>query len=154
ARALAGWMEPKPGRQVDVVVDPKNNVTRPYGVYDQPATGVFMPRRAYQGGPLTFLGRRDPYDTQKAIDRILAQDATAELIARRVTQHFVSSTVDDGYVKRLAGTFRSSRYDMKALMHAVLTSPEFVADRSYRALVKSPTEFMIHTLKALGASHL
>jgi uncharacterized protein (DUF1800 family) len=57
-------------------------------------------------------------------------------------------------VRRLAATFRSSRYDVKALMHAVFTSPEFTADGSYRALVKSPTEFMVHVLKALDARSL
>jgi uncharacterized protein (DUF1800 family) len=154
ARALAGWTEPRPGRQVDVTVDAQNKVTRQYGVYDQPATGVFVPRRAYQGGQLTFLGRRDTYDTRKLIDQILAQGATAEFIARQVTAHFVSPKVDGGYVRRLADAFRSSRYDVRTLMHAVFTSPEFVADQSYRALVKSPTEFMIHALKALGAASL
>jgi uncharacterized protein (DUF1800 family) len=43
---------------------------------------------------------------------------------------------------------------MKTLMRAVLTSPEFTADQSYRALVKSPTEFMVHTLRALNAPQL
>jgi uncharacterized protein (DUF1800 family) len=154
ARALAGWTEPRPNRQVDVTVDAQNKVTRPYGVYDQPATGAFVARRAYQGGQLTFLGRRDTYDTRKVIDQILAQSATAEFIARKVAAHFVSPKVDDGYVRRLAGTFRSSRHDVRTLMHAVFTSPEFVADQSYRVLVKSPTEFMVHALKALGAASL
>jgi uncharacterized protein (DUF1800 family) len=152
ARALAGWTEPRPSRAVDVVVDAKNNVARRFNVYDQPASGAFVPNRAYKGGQLTFLGKKDAYDTQKVIDRILAQDATAELIARRVAAHFVSARTDDAYVKRLAATFRSSRYDVRSLMRAVFTSPEFVADQSYRALVKSPVEFMVHTLKAVGAA--
>src|SRR2546430_13735516 len=41
---------------------------------------------------------------------------------------------------------------MKTLMRAIFTSPEFVADQSYRSLVKSPTEFMVHTGRALGVS--
>jgi uncharacterized protein (DUF1800 family) len=154
AKALAGWTEPRPSRTVDVTVDAKNNVTRRMGVFDEPATGVFVPNRAYKGGPVTFLGRSDTYDAQKVVDRILAQPATAAFIARKVVQHFVTTRVDDGYVKRLADRFRASRYDVKTLMREVLTSPEFTADQSYRALVKSPIEFMVHTLRALGAPHL
>ncbi len=152
ARALAGWTEPRPSRAVDVVVDAKNNVTRKFNVYDQPASGAFVQNRAYRGGQLTFLGKKDAFDTQKVIDRILAQDATAEFIARKVAAHFVGSGADGSYAKRLAATFRSSGYDVRSLMRAVFTSPEFVAEQSYRALVKSPVEFMVHTLKALGAT--
>jgi uncharacterized protein (DUF1800 family) len=152
ARALAGWTEPRPSRTVDVTV--ANNVTRRMAVFDGPATGVLAPNRAYRGGPFAFLGRTDTYDTEKVIDRILAQPATAAFIARKVVQHFVSGRVDDGYVRRLADRFRASRYDVKVLMRAVLTSPEFTAEQSYRALVKSPIEFMVHTVKALGARQL
>ena len=152
ARALAGWTEPRPARTADVTV--AANVTRRRAVYDDPVPGTFAPARAYRGGPVTFLGRSDTYDTEKVVDRILAQPATARFIARKVVQHFVSGQVDDAYVNRLAGTFRASRYDMKALMRAVLTSPEFTAGQSYRALVKSPIELMVHTLKALGAPQL
>ncbi len=154
ARALAGWTEPRPNRMVDVVVDAKNNVTRRAGVYDEPTTGVFVPNRAYRGGQIDFLGKRDAYDTQKVIDRILAQPATAAFIARKAVQHFVTSHADDSYVKRLADRFRASRYDVKTLMRDVLTSPEFTADQSYRALVKSPVEFMVHTLRVLNAPQL
>jgi uncharacterized protein (DUF1800 family) len=154
AKALAGWTEPRPDRTADVVVDAKNNVTRRMAVFDGPATGVFVPNRAYRGGPVTFLGRSDAYDAQKVVDRILAQPASAVFIVRKVVEHFVSANVDEGYVKRLADRFRASRYDMKALMRAVFTSPEFTADQSYRALVKSPIEFMVHTLRALRAPQL
>ena len=154
SKALSGWTEPRPDRTVDIVLDAKNNVVRKYSVYDTPATGVFVANRAYKGGPLTFLGKKDTYDTQKMIDRILAQPATAEYVARKVVQHFVSAKVDDAYVKRLGDRFRASKHDVKTLMREVFMSPEFVADRSYRALVKAPTEFMVHTLRALNAPKL
>jgi len=154
ARALAGWTEPRPTRTLDVTVDAKNNVVRKYAVYDEPATGTFVANRAYRAGQLTFLGRKDTYDTERVVDRILAQPAAADFIARKVVQHFVAARVDDSYVKRLGSKFRSSKYDVKTLMREVLVSPEFVADHSYRALVKSPTEFMVQTLKALQAPQL
>jgi uncharacterized protein (DUF1800 family) len=136
ARALAGWTEPR------------------QPVLTSPTTGAFVPNRAYRGGPFTFLGKKDTYDTQKVIDRILAQPAAAAFLARKVAAHFVSARVDDSYVKRLADKFRASRYDVKTLMREVLMSPEFTADSSYRALVKSPTEFMVHTLRALNVPQM
>jgi uncharacterized protein (DUF1800 family) len=129
AKALAGWREPRPG---------------------EGRSGIFVPRRAYDGA-VTFLGRTGTFDLEGVVDRILAQPATAEFIARKVAWEFVSPAPDEAYVKRLASGFRSSRYQVKHLLRDVLTSPEFVAEDGYRSLVKAPVEYMAHTLKALGA---
>src|SRR5207253_6388194 len=96
-------------------------------------------------GTVDYLGKAGAPDTQGVIHRILAQPATAALIANKVAQHFVPARPTTIYVKKLADTFRKSHYDMKTLMRAVFTSPEFSASQSYRSLVKSPTEFMVHS---------
>src|SRR5258708_14394793 len=43
---------------------------------------------------------------------------------------------------------------MKALMGSVFLSPEFIADPSYRSLIKSPVEYMVSVLKGMGAPQL
>jgi len=151
ARALAGWVEPRPTGAADVVVDPKNNVTRKYPTYDQPATGVFMPQRAYKGAPFKYLGKTAQWNADLVIDQILAQDATAPFVVGRVLEHFVMAQPPKEYVNRLAAGFRKSKYDVKTLMRDVFKSPEFSSQAAYRALVKSPTELMLGALRALGA---
>jgi uncharacterized protein (DUF1800 family) len=149
AKALAGWQLPQPDSYATVVVDKAKQVTRKLPVYATQKSGVFNAKRAYKG-TVTFLGHAGQLDMQGVIDRILAQPATAPFIASKVAQHFVSAQPDKAYVNRLADSFRRSKYDTKALMRAVLTSPEFTADSSYRALLKSPTELMVHAVNALG----
>ena len=134
ARGLAGWR-------------------LPVGA-DGSKVGAFDPRRAYTGGPLTFLGRTGPLDTAGVIDGILASPATATLLVTKVVHHFVSPAPEASYISRLADEFRTSRYDLKTLMRSVFLSPEFIAAQSYRALVKSPVEYMVSVLKALGAPQL
>jgi uncharacterized protein (DUF1800 family) len=153
AKALAGWMLPKPTSSVEVVLDPKNNVKRTYPTYATPVPGYLDPKRAYNGS-LTFLGRTAKFDTQAVIDAIVAKPATATFITSRVMAHFVGPQANTGFVNRVAAKFRASKYDMKTLMREVFMAPEFVAGSSYRALVKSPVEFMVHTLRALDASQL
>jgi uncharacterized protein (DUF1800 family) len=147
AKALAGWQLPPPDSFAT------GNANRRLPVYTTQKTGVFNPRRAYRGA-VTYLGKTGSLDAEGVIDRILAQPATAALIATKVAQHFVSTRPATSYIKSLGDTFRSSRYDMKTLMHAVFTSPEFTADLGYRGLVKSPTEFMVGAARALGATSL
>jgi uncharacterized protein (DUF1800 family) len=148
AKALAGWQVPQPDSFANVTT---NNVTRRLPVYSGQKSGVFNPRRAFKGD-VSYLGKTGPLDTQGVIDRILAQPATALFIASKVAQHFVTGQPDAAFVTSLADAFRRSKYDMKALMHAVLTSQQFTAAQSYRTLVKSPTEFMVHAARALGVS--
>ena len=153
AKALAGWVLPRPDSIATVVVDAANNVTRKLPVYSTQKAGAFNQRRAFKGS-VTYLGKTGSLDTQGVIDRILAQPATAAFIAGKVVQHFVTAQPAASYVTSLGDAFRRSKYDMKTLMRAVLTSPEFVSDQSYRALVKSPTEFMVHASRALGSTRL
>jgi uncharacterized protein (DUF1800 family) len=134
AKALAGWRLPSRTETAAT-------------------SGIFDPRRA-STTPVTFLGKTAAFDTAGVVDQILAQDATALHIAREVARYFVSPGATDAYVARLADTYRRAKYDMKALMRATFTSPEFTAAASYRMLIKSPTEFMISTAKALGATNL
>ena len=153
AKALAGWQVPQPDSYATVVVDKANNVTRKLPVFTSQKSGVFNARRAFKGN-VTYLGKTGPLDTQGVIDRILAQPATAAYIATKVARHFVTTQPDVAYVKGLADTFRRSKYDMKTLMHAVFMSPQFNAAQSYRTLVKTPTEFMVHAARALGEPKL
>ena len=135
AKALAGWRLPSRA---------ENTATR----------GIFDARRAYTGGPLTFLGKTATFDTAGIVDQILAQDVTATYLAREVARFFVSPSATDQYVARLADTFRRSKYDMKSLMRTVFTSSELTNPDAFRVLIKSPTEYMISTAKALGATNL
>jgi len=143
ALALTGWTLPPP--------DSLPNVPRTLPVYTTQKAGVFRQRRAFSGD-VTFLGKTGALDTQGVVDRILEQDATAPFIVSKLAQHFVSPAPDPSFVARLAGTFRKSGYDMKTLMRDMLMSPEFTAATSYRSLVKSPAELMVHTARALGDS--
>jgi uncharacterized protein (DUF1800 family) len=149
AKALAGWVLPAPDSVATVTV--ASGVTQRQPVYSSQKTGVFNQRRAYNG-PVTYLGKTGPLDTQGVIDRILAQPATAAFIANKLAMHFVTARPSQSYVNSLADTFRRSKYDMKTLMRDIFTSADFSAGASYRSLVKSPVEFMVHAARALGAA--
>ena len=134
AKALAGWREPQP--------------------QESAKTGVFDPRRAYSGGPVTFLGKTAKFDTKAVLDQVLAQTATAPFVVRRVLINFALPNPSDATVNRLAAGFVKSKWSIKQLMHDVFSSDEFKAAASYRSLVKQPVEFMVHALRAVGGESL
>ncbi|TMC79483.1 MAG: DUF1800 domain-containing protein, partial [Chloroflexi bacterium] len=151
AKALAGWREPVTQTMYDALVKRAQDQGRPIPrnlKVDDVKTGVFDQQRAYVGG-VKFLGLTKQWDTKGALEQILAQDSVAPFIVTKVLREFVTDQPSDAYVKGLADGFRKSRYDVKTLMRDVFTSPEFLAPASYRALVKSPTELMVHIARAL-----
>jgi uncharacterized protein (DUF1800 family) len=151
AKALSGWREPVTKAMYDALIARAQQQGRagPRNVTpDTVKTGVFEQQRAYVGA-VKFLGETRQWDTRSTLEKILTQDSVAPFIVTKVLSEFVTDQPADVYVKRLADGFRKSRYDVKSLMHDVFTSPEFLAPANYRALVKSPTELMVHIAKAL-----
>jgi len=153
ATALSGWREPLTQAMVDANLkraEMRGQTLRVVPKADAVKVGIFEPQRGYRGAPLKFLGETKTWSTDAVLDKILQQDATAPFIVGKLLTHFVTPMPSDAYVARLAGGYRRSRYDTKALLRDILMSPEFTAADTYRALIKSPTELMIHTAKALG----
>ncbi len=150
ARALAGWSPPASERTVEVVVDEQTQARDTVEVWSTPRPGVFDPGAA-SSCDVTYLGRTGRLRLDQVIAQILAQRATAPFLVRKLWRHFSSPSPRDDTVRRLADGFRASGYDVRALMRSLLKSPEFIAPDSYRALVRSPVEFMLAAALAVGA---
>jgi uncharacterized protein (DUF1800 family) len=152
ASALSGWREPLTQAMVDANLrraEMRGQTPRNLKA-DTVKVGIFEPQRGYRGAPLKFLCETKAWSTDAVLDKILQQDATAPFIVRKLLTHFVTPTPSAPFVARLAAGYRRTGYDTKALLRDMLLSPEFTAADTYRALIKSPTELMIHTAKALG----
>jgi uncharacterized protein (DUF1800 family) len=156
AKGLAGWREPLTQALVDQAIKDAEARGRPAPrnlKADTVRVGIFEERNAYVG-QVKYLGETRQWDTNAVLDKIVAQDSVAPFIVDKVASEFVSPSPDAAYVKRLADGFRKTKYDVKSLMRDVFTSPEFLAASSYRTLLKSPTELMVHAAKALGNTQL
>ena len=111
-------------------------------------TATFVRRAAWHdGGPKTVLGKTGRFDGKDILDILLAQPETAEFIATKLWKELVSPTPDASEVKRLAGVFRAARYEMKPLVRALLSSDSFWSPESRGALVKSPVDLVVGTLR-------
>jgi uncharacterized protein (DUF1800 family) len=83
------------------------------------------------------------------LDILLAQPSTADFVTTKLWREFVSPDPDPGEVKRIAQAFRSSNYDIRTALRGVLQSDAFWARDNRGALVKSPIEFVVGTLRQL-----
>lgn len=158
AFALSGWREPLTPQLVNDRVQSAIRTTgKPPPVVpkaDHVRTGIFEPSRGFVGPSFAFLGQTKVWNTDSLIDRIMEQESVAPFIVRKILEEFVTPDPSDAYVKRLADTFRRTKYDLRTLMRDVFSSPEFLDPSVYRALVKSPTEFLVSLTRALEAPAL
>jgi len=113
-----------------------------------PDSGAFVFRQpAHDAGVKTVLGRSGNFDGDAVLDILLAQPQTAELIVTKLWREFVSPQPDVAEVKRIARQFRDNRYSIKVALRALLLSDAFYAPQNRAALIKSPVELIVGTLR-------
>ena len=113
-------------------------------------TGAFVFRKMlHDDGPKTVLGRTGSYDGDAVLDLLLAQPGTAEFVVAKLWREFVSPEPDPEAVKRIAARFRGARYDLKVALREIFLSQAFWAPESRGALIKSPIDLVVGTLRAL-----
>jgi uncharacterized protein (DUF1800 family) len=104
----------------------------------------------HDDGTKTFLGKRGNFKGEDIINILLQHPRTAETIAEKMWHEFISiSRPDARIIKQWAQVFRASHYDIKTLLRAVLTSEPFWNKANRGALIKSPIELTIGTLRTL-----
>jgi len=107
----------------------------------------FLPGR-HDSGQKTFLGQTGNWSGREIIDIIFRQPACAAFLASSLLNFFVYNDPEPALVESVARLIRKNDYNLKPVISTLLRSNVFYSARAYRALVKSPVEFVIGTYKA------
>ena len=88
------------------------------------------------------------------VDMILEQPETARYIVRKLYRWFVNSdittNIEQNFIEPLAKVFRQSNYEIRPVIAALLNSQHFYEDALRGAIVKSPLELNVGTLRFFG----
>ncbi len=101
-------------------------------------------------GEKRVLGREGNFDGVEVIDIILEQDATAEFIARKIYNYFVSEELDDASAQELGAWLMDSNYDIAAYMEHLFVSRDFYRPEVIGNRIKGPAEYVVSTYRLLG----
>ncbi len=111
-------------------------------------TGKFrFVRRRHDYGPKTFMGRTGNFNGDDIIDIVLEQPRVAIHITEKLWRAFISQTPDPPEIERLADVLRANNYELKPLMQALLTCKAFRNPQNYGAMIKSPVDLIVGTLR-------
>jgi uncharacterized protein (DUF1800 family) len=133
ARAFTGW----------TIESPREN----------PA--FYFDERIHDPDPKRVLGKKIKgggiKDGEQVLDLLAKNPHTAHHIALQLAERFVSDDPPPALVARMAKTFEKSKGDIRAVMTAMIYSPEFWSRAAFRAKVKTPFELVTSTARAVGA---
>jgi uncharacterized protein (DUF1800 family) len=117
--------------------------------------GFIFDERKHEPGEKIVLGHRiKPKGEKEGLEvlHILAHNpSTSRFICTKLATRFVSDDPPPTLVDRMARTFLKRDGDIREVLKAMLSSPEFWAADEYRAKVKTPLEFVVSALRASGA---
>ncbi len=121
----------------------------------QDARFVFRPL-VHDAAEKTVLGTRLPagggeQDGERVLDLLARHPATARFVAGKLVRRFVGDVPPTALVDRVAGVYRDTGGDVRAMLRAIFTSPELVAPEARRAKIKKPFEFVASAVRAVGA---
>ena len=108
----------------------------------------------HDNGSKTFLGETGNWSGRDVVDIIYKQPASAAFWATSLLNFFLYNDPEPELVSAVASLLRKNDYNLAPVMSTLLRSTIFYSPRAYRALVKSPVEFVTGTYKALGLTQL
>ncbi len=104
----------------------------------------------HDDGTKTFLGQTGNFDGKDVVDIIFANPASARFFAEKLLAFFVYSDPEPQLIDAVAALLRKNNFELRPVMATILRSNVLYSDRAYRALVKSPVEFVVGTQQLFG----
>ena len=132
ARAFTGWTIDRPRLNPEFKFDDR--------LHD-PDPKFVLGKKIHAGGMK---------DGEEVIDLLVHHPSTAKFISTKLARRFVSDNPPPALVDRMAQTFQESDGEIRAVMHAMIYSPEFWSREAYRAKIKTPFELVVSAVRALG----
>ena len=150
ARCFTGWtiFQPRGGGAAAAAVMGRD-------MRDSAGKFIFRPG-VHDNGEKIVLGHKIPAgggikDGLMVLDIVAHHPSTAKFIATKLVRRFVSDDPPPALVERVAQTFLKTDGDIREVLKAIFSSPEFNSSEAYRAKVKRPFELAVSSVRTLGA---
>jgi uncharacterized protein (DUF1800 family) len=102
-------------------------------------------------GEKTVHGKKGDLDGDEVVGILTALPACRRFVARKLLRFFVHLEPTQGEVEEIAEVLARTGGDIRSALYAMFLSPGFRDERRHRALVKSPVEFVVGSLRVVNA---
>ncbi|HWB14552.1 MAG TPA: DUF1800 domain-containing protein [Pirellulales bacterium] len=99
----------------------------------------------------SFLGKSGRFDGQDVIDILMQQPATSRFIAGKLLRFFAAPQPSEEAIAEAGRLLDQTQLDIKWFLRELFLSAWFYGEECYRRRIASPVEFVVGTVRALGA---
>ena len=104
----------------------------------------------HDNDPKTFMGKTGNWNGDDIVDILVALPATARRLCTQIFTYFAYPNPEPAIIDSLVQTYFSSGYDIRAIMSQILHSQAFYSDKARLAVIKSPAQYVVGTVRLLG----
>ncbi len=108
--------------------------------------------KAHDDGEKTVLGNTGNLTGEDVVATIVRQPIHQRFICRKLLEYFVYSDPEPELIDALSQTYALSGFDIARTVATIFRSNVFYSPRAYRALPKSPVEFVVGTLRFMNVA--
>jgi uncharacterized protein (DUF1800 family) len=106
--------------------------------------------KQFDDGAKEILGQKGKFDSESAVDVLLAQPAASKHLARNLLVEFVHPDPLPQHVDHYAKKLLEYDWNVKLVLRDMFSSRLFFSDWAYRARIKSPVELVVASALAIG----
>ncbi len=110
---------------------------------------VSFNKAQHDDGMKNFLTQTGNFGPDDIVDIIVAHPASPRYLARRLFSYFAYENPPAAALEPLVDAYEASDRSVRAMLETLFTSEEFYSRRAYRAVVKSPVEYVVGALRSL-----
>jgi uncharacterized protein (DUF1800 family) len=106
---------------------------------------------AHDDGPKDFLGKSGRFDGTDIVDILMQQPATTHFLARKLLRFFATPEPSEDVVAEAAELLDRTQLNIKWFLRELFLSRYFYSDACVGRRISSPVEFVVGTIRTLGA---
>jgi uncharacterized protein (DUF1800 family) len=113
--------------------------------------------RNHDNGEKTVLGVTIPAnggqaDGEKVLDILASHPATMRFVSTKLCKRLVADEPPASLVNKCVATWKRTGGDIREIVRTIVTSPEFYSRTAYRQKIKSPFEYAVSSVRAIGGT--
>jgi uncharacterized protein (DUF1800 family) len=126
------------------------------GKYSPAGSYAFFPN-LHDNTEKVVLGQTIPaggngQDGEKVLDMLASHPSTMRHISAKLCARLVSDEPPASLVDKCVATWKRTGGDIREVVRTIATSPEFFSRAAYRSKIKSPFEYAVSSVRALGGT--
>jgi uncharacterized protein (DUF1800 family) len=106
--------------------------------------------KQFDDGEKDVLGHKGKFDSESAVDVLLAQPAASRLLAKNLLCEFVHPQPADEHVDHYAQRVVANEWNVGKTLREMMSSRLFFSEWAYRSRIKGPVELAVGAALAIG----